>query len=462
MIVLGTAGTASADTDCEPEDAWTETTDWVTESPGEGWYLVDERTIPGTPEVVEYEWRKQVVDEETTTYLRYSWNPKGSRDESDGPPTNSTPVTEPQDWKSNTSHYNGDDPLNQVFQDGNGAGGDNASWFYWTATVETTYTWEYQWSVESPGEEWEKTGASRVATEGTPDVTEYKFAFDHPAVTCDDPQPEYFLETSHTVSCGTATITLRNVSPWIYPVSYRVDGGDWQYGPVVDNRGDAPDDQTASKTFTFAEDSGTHTIEYVIKAGSEADLYVGLPVGEITTITVDSDCKPNQPSWTPDSMLESRTVDGDVDCEAGNVQVIEQTRTRTETAEGVWGAWSEWATVTTSTREATAEECPVVPAVEDEADEPVVLPAEAEETAKPGKDEVLPAEAERPRPKPVVAAQPEALPTAVDAGLGPVSSPVSSPTSSPLGQGLLAGGLLMLLLAGALQAGRRERGAHEA
>lgn len=118
------------------------------------------------------------------------------------------------------------------------------------------------------------------------------------------------------------------------------------------------------------------------------------------------------------------------------------------------------------------EESPVV--TPGESEEPVVAPVEEEKPTpakptNPGKpapsvdaeeDQVGGVDADRPkpRPQPVVAGQPEALPTAVDAGLAPVAA---ASTSSPLGQGLLAGGLVMLVLAGALQTGRRERGTHE-
>jgi hypothetical protein len=111
-------------------------------------------------------------------------------------------------------------------------------------------------------------------------------------VECEDTteEPQYYLQTSHVVECGLAKITLRNVSPWIYPVTVEVDGVA-SYGPTVDNRGDAPDDQTATREITFPEDSGQHTVRYRVAAGSESDLYNGLAVGEWTEFTVESDCE---------------------------------------------------------------------------------------------------------------------------------------------------------------------------
>jgi|GEM_PF-4466811 len=108
------------------------------------------------------------------------------------------------------------------------------------------------------------------------------------------------LETSDVVTCGAIDITLRNVSPWIYPVTVTIDGVD-SYGPTVDNRTDTDNngtldlngpqqDRSVTRTITFPEDSGTHTVSYVVNAGSENQLYVGLPVGTPTTRTVESDC----------------------------------------------------------------------------------------------------------------------------------------------------------------------------
>lgn len=93
-----------------------------------------------------------------TTYQRYSWNPKGPKDETDGPPDGSTPLTDPEHWQANTSHYNGTDPIGVVFQEGGGNSGDNASWFFWTAdeTVvvdEEGYSYtEYVYTVVVTGE----------------------------------------------------------------------------------------------------------------------------------------------------------------------------------------------------------------------------------------------------------------------------------------------------------------------
>ena len=44
VATTGTAGTSNEEP-CEPQDAWTDTTGWVDESPGAGWHQVDEKTV---------------------------------------------------------------------------------------------------------------------------------------------------------------------------------------------------------------------------------------------------------------------------------------------------------------------------------------------------------------------------------------------------------------------------------
>lgn len=109
--------------------------------------------------------------------------------------------------------------------------------------------------------------------------------------------PPNALYLSSTQQCGSADITLRNVSPWIYPTSVKVDGVH-SYGPTVDNRTDGKlngpqKDQSKTRTISFPEDSGTHTIEYRIDAGSEKNLYVGTSLNEWVTLTIETDCQPN-------------------------------------------------------------------------------------------------------------------------------------------------------------------------
>lgn len=116
-----------------------------------------------------------------------------------------------------------------------------------------------------------------------------------------------FLETSHVLSCGKVEITLRNVSPWIYPVSVEIDGAH-SYGPTVNNLRDTngdgigdsfggpQQDRSATRVITFGEDSGTHTVRYRVDAGSEDDLYRNLPVGTWTELTVETDCANTAPT----------------------------------------------------------------------------------------------------------------------------------------------------------------------
>lgn len=108
-----------------------------------------------------------------------------------------------------------------------------------------------------------------------------------------------------------------------------------------------------------------------------------------------------------------------------------------------------------------------------------VLPTEAVDVCPnlPGDQEAVPngyemedgrcVRTEQAQPKPPAERPAEvlgteaAVPTEVDAGLvGPTDTPGGS--RSPLGQALMAAGLMLLVIAGTMQAGRRERGVHEA
>lgn len=153
------------------------------------------------------------------------------------------------------------------------AGSSTAYWWDGTANGTTNQT-KAKWTKTNPGAPWTQSDSRSV---NDPDC--------------------YKVETSNEVTCGQITLTLRNVSPWIYPLTVDVDGTQ-SYGPVVDNRtggklnGPAKD-TTATRVITFPEDSGVHTVKYRVDAGTEDSLYKSLPVGEWTTLTVESNCQPD-------------------------------------------------------------------------------------------------------------------------------------------------------------------------
>jgi hypothetical protein len=123
-----------------------------------------------------------------------------------------------------------------------------------------------------------------------------------------------------------------------------------------------------------------------------------------------------------------------------------------------WVKGEPQVSVVETVRDATEAECPaeVLPS-EDVCpnlvgDQDAVPANYSMANGKCVKDAVKGVASERPRPA--------AVPTVVDAGFGP--APVATTAQgSVLGQGLVGGGLLMLLLAGSMQMGRRERGVHE-
>lgn len=155
------------------------------------------------------------------------------------------------------------------------------------------------YTATNPGSPWVKAGDDKrfetKAAYSDPDVvTNYSHTFRDPGCASN----VSFIETSHVQYCGGVDITLRNVSPWIYPTSVEIDGVH-SYGPTVDNRTNGTltgpvQDQSRTRSITFEEDSGTHEVRYRVQAGTEKDLYVGLPVNEWTTVTVETDCTPNE------------------------------------------------------------------------------------------------------------------------------------------------------------------------
>lgn len=127
-------------------------------------------------------------------------------------------------------------------------------------------------------------------------------------------------------------------------------------------------------TVTVTAPEGKLIDGYCVKGGSaqqgDGPQYVDVPPQESVTFGyTDSDGRAkavshysvsyvDKPVFEPDTEKDYRDVPQAPDCEAGTVTTLHQERTRTETSEGVWGPWSEWQTVDSSTREATAEECP--------------------------------------------------------------------------------------------------------
>jgi hypothetical protein len=246
-----------------------------------------------------------------------------------------------------------------------------------------------------------------------------------------------------------------------------------------DDEEDKPDPVTSTSsssrvdctTATVVTTTTTTTTEYV--EDEDGDWVLGTP--QVSTSTSSrpatnaeldqANCpRPNR----PDPIVTTTSVD-DVDCEDNVVTTTTTTTTVDwvfDVASRTWVKGQPQVSATQTVRDATAAECPVE-----------VLPSESvdvcpniagDQEAIPGgysmvggkciKDEVKGEETEKPTVRPVVDT-PEAVPTAVDAGFGPVASATQD---SLLGQGLVGAGLMMLLFAGTMQMGRRERGAHQA
>ena len=161
FLTAGSAGSVpTADAPCVPSEAWTETTDWVLQSPGEGWRQVDERTV-----VDEAAWTEEVV----VGWQHYSWT--GGPLPAGVVPAVPTGPDDP-DWQANTTHEPHVNNPNVTWLDDTGWGlhytshgsSGRADWFYLERLTEV---------VEHPA------------------VThqEYRYAFDHPAVVCPTEPP---------------------------------------------------------------------------------------------------------------------------------------------------------------------------------------------------------------------------------------------------------------------------------
>jgi hypothetical protein len=133
--VVLSSSPAGADETCTPADAYTETIEWTTEAPGDGWYVIETRTIVD----VEAGWQ------------RYSWT--GGPHESDQPPAFPS-----DDWQPNVQgdpHGIGT-PGAYFRSHGNSGNGD---WFYLELVPAQTHE-------------------------------EHRYGLDHAAVECPDPEPE--------------------------------------------------------------------------------------------------------------------------------------------------------------------------------------------------------------------------------------------------------------------------------
>lgn len=196
---------------------------------------------------------------------------------------------------------------------------------------------------------------------------------------------------------------------------------------IISSVSTLPDEFDGTFPFDFEDAQASTAVRYAMEGEQAKDVPV-------------SDCAPKAPLVQPDPQV---TVATETQSSCDGVQ----SRTKTVTTEYVLNAdetayvlgtpgapvYSAW----TMDRELTA----------------------AESTAL-GCDEV--AVAEQPTKKTTTTtttvAPAAAVPTAVSAGL----DDTSASSGSLVGQGLMAGGLLLLLLAGVSRLGRREGGAHEA
>lgn len=171
VVALAVAATVRADATngneepepCVPAEAYTQTTDWVLVSPGDGWYQTDERVVVD----------KEAYDDPSTFekvfYVLRGWD----KDE--------TPDINNPGWKPNPGQHNGhpDPGPNTPYTTGNDDSENPKSrnWFYYSLT-------------EIPGEHHDAVTHK-----------EFRFSFDYPAQECPE-EPPLICEDEEYVPVG--------------------------------------------------------------------------------------------------------------------------------------------------------------------------------------------------------------------------------------------------------------------
>lgn len=262
---------ASADTECVPQDAYTETSGWLDTSPGPGWYQVDSRIkVPAT----EGHW----VD---LVWHNYTGNqpPPNEPPELGDPNWHALPA-DPQSAVHSVPPRVPNEPYN-VSNENSGRG----SWFLWTGT----------WAPASDA------------------VYEYRFAFDHPAVTCGT---EAYAEVQ-----------------WIEPSCGTVAGYETSSGDPVDVTWSDPSatpgpgvtvtlTATAASGYAFgghATKDFTHTFaEVVVPEGQTYDAVTGTCTTVSPPVT-----PPTTPPTTPQVSPPTADVESDVKAETTMPTVVE-------------------------------------------------------------------------------------------------------------------------------------------
>ena len=206
--LVATASAAPTGDECVPSQAWTEETEWLTESPGDGWYVIDERTVvdqeatrqetdwvPESPGEGWVQFDQRTVDGaliEEAHWQRYSWNGPWASD-------NEPPPWPHENWQPNTQSDAHGVGVEGAYYRSHGASG-NGDWFYleWVDAVYEQVT-VYRFYLETPA-------VTHV---------EYRFAFDHPTVECpDDPDnPTDPDDPTYPPGTGPDNTTVQGESP---------------------------------------------------------------------------------------------------------------------------------------------------------------------------------------------------------------------------------------------------------
>lgn len=144
---------------------------------------------------------------------------------------------------------------------------------------------------------------------------------------CPPPAPKVTLDWSQV--CGAITLTTVNndavPAGWYYGLQGKVDGI-----RVVSAVQKGPGTKESTKTFVEDFNGGSVDVEVSVYAATEQDLLPAeWPYGKTITVTVDTDCLPNQHPAEPRTKTEES-------CELGGYTHYTGTEAYIETEPGVW------------------------------------------------------------------------------------------------------------------------------
>ena len=203
----------------------------------------------------------------------------------------------------------------------------NSEQYAWTINLAQEADYNIEWSFNQT--DWStidfgSMGSHDFTTPRGGDTLFIRWASDHNSKTSASANKESCTppivppSASYELGCGTIAITFTNTTPWLYALEFEVDGVlDVNAVPPIANPNDdgplnvdgtnAQGPDSATRTYTFPEDSGVHHVRWILRLGAESAYFFGWT----QPVAVESDCRPN-PTPNPDTAsLNIKKIDAD-------------------------------------------------------------------------------------------------------------------------------------------------------